>query len=366
MAISDLTGTTWVFDDAKMASTNASAGYAGYLHFTTANGTNFYTLSESWVDHGMGAIYFGTDPTDYMENTLAWYDGTWANNDYKTITITGGSNVTNATTIAFLEAVAVQQLNPVPNKVIFGNTTIMDISDTTAEEGDVASGMVFYKADGTRAIGTMSASKSAFYGTSSTTASTTAKVVSCADWTLTAGNIIGILFSTANTASAPTLNINSTGAIGIRIGNSAPVSTTNVLKWSANTIVYFMYDGTYYRYINAVSAGSVEQPRGANTWYGTCGTTASTTAKVSTINNYVLTKGSVIYLTCTTANTADAPTLNINSTGAKAIYYNNAVTASSNKLTWDAGETLTFVYTGSYYYFVGRSADAINANGVSF
>lgn len=40
------------------------------------------------------------------------------------------------------------------NKVIYGNQTIMDITDTTAEEADVASGEVFYKANGARSVGT--------------------------------------------------------------------------------------------------------------------------------------------------------------------------------------------------------------------
>lgn len=40
------------------------------------------------------------------------------------------------------------------NKVIYGNRTVMDISDTTAEEADVAEGEVFYKANGARSVGT--------------------------------------------------------------------------------------------------------------------------------------------------------------------------------------------------------------------
>ena len=40
------------------------------------------------------------------------------------------------------------------NKVIFGNTTIMDITDTTAEAADVAAGEVFYTKAGTRTVGT--------------------------------------------------------------------------------------------------------------------------------------------------------------------------------------------------------------------
>lgn len=43
------------------------------------------------------------------------------------------------------------------NKVIYGNQTVMDITDTTAEESDVASGEVFYKANGARSVGTLNA-----------------------------------------------------------------------------------------------------------------------------------------------------------------------------------------------------------------
>lgn len=44
--------------------------------------------------------------------------------------------------------------NPYVNKVQFGGQTIMDISDTDAEESDVAEGKVFYKGTGQRSVGT--------------------------------------------------------------------------------------------------------------------------------------------------------------------------------------------------------------------
>lgn len=42
------------------------------------------------------------------------------------------------------------------NKVVYGNNTLIDITDTTATESDVASGSVFYKANGVRSVGTAS------------------------------------------------------------------------------------------------------------------------------------------------------------------------------------------------------------------
>jgi len=209
------------------------------------------------------------------------------------------------------------------------------------------------------------ASQMVWYGTSSTTNSTAAKVVTCSGYTLQAGSIIGILFSTANTAATPTLNVNSTGAKNIHLGSDTPNATTNVLKWSANSMLYFMYDGSGYRYITAISPGALVPPRGANTWYGTSSTVATTAAKTSTIDNYVLTPGSLVSITFSTANTVtgSAITLNVNSTGAKTIYYNNAATSSSNTLLWDAGETVTFIYSSSYYYFVCKSTAAVDISG---
>ena len=209
------------------------------------------------------------------------------------------------------------------------------------------------------------ASKTTWYGTSSTTASTAAKVVTCSNFVLTAGSIIGILFTTANTAATPTLNVNSTGAKSIYIGNSTPSSTTNVLKWSANTMLYFLYDGTYFRYITSVSAASVAQSRGAGTWSGTCTTAASTAAKTSAITNYVLTTGSLVSIAFTYAVPASA-TLNINSTGAKNIRYHGAnITAD----LISAGDVATFMYDGSYYRLltVDRSAASSYSNtGVDY
>ena len=83
----------------------------------------------------------------------------------------------------------------------------------------------------------------------------------------------------------------------------------------------------------------------------TCGTAAATAAKVVAASNYVLTDGGSIKIKFTYANSVASPTLNINSTGAKAIVYNGAVVSATN--TWNAGDVVEFYYDHTYNSNVG-------------
>lgn len=86
---------------------------------------------------------------------------------------------------------------------------------------------------------------STWYGTCSTSASTTAKSVTLARGTLnfTAGAKIAIKFSYTNTASAPTLTINGTVKNIKYIDADGNVSTP-LIWWNAGDVVEFTYDGT--------------------------------------------------------------------------------------------------------------------------
>lgn len=82
--------------------------------------------------------------------------------------------------------------------------------------------------------------------------------------------------------------------------------------------------------------------------YGTCGSAAATVAKTAALSGFVRQTGSVVAIRFTYANTASNPTLNVNSTGAAAIYncYTNAAIVSGN-IT--AGMTALFVFNGSQW-----------------
>ena len=84
--------------------------------------------------------------------------------------------------------------------------------------------------------------------------------------------------------------------------------------------------------------------------FGSCSTAAGTAAKVVSCTGFVLTSGSRITVKFTTTNTAANPTLNVNSTGAKAIMYRGAA-ISAGYLA--AGRVYTFVYDGTNYELVG-------------
>ena len=84
--------------------------------------------------------------------------------------------------------------------------------------------------------------------------------------------------------------------------------------------------------------------------YGTCSTAAATAAKTVACTSFTLVTGSRIIVKFTVTNTVDNPTLNVNSTGAKAIQYRGAAIAKGYLA---ANRTYEFVYDGTNYQLVG-------------
>ena len=83
--------------------------------------------------------------------------------------------------------------------------------------------------------------------------------------------------------------------------------------------------------------------------YGTCSTAAATAAKAVTLSDFSLFTGATVQVKFTNANSAANPTLNVNSTGAKAIRAYNANLSASSAYNWVAGAVVTFVYDGTYW-----------------
>lgn len=88
---------------------------------------------------------------------------------------------------------------------------------------------------------------------------------------------------------------------------------------------------------------------------GSCATASATTEKAVTLSGFVLTTGATIQVTFANANTAATPTLNVNSTGAKAIYNESGTAVSAtNPAYFPAGSTVEFTYNGTNWIFKKR------------
>lgn len=220
------------------------------------------------------------------------------------------------------------------------------------------------------------------YYTCSTAAGTAAKTVTASRYVLTFGGCIRIKMNNANTANNATLNINSKGAKAL-FYNGARASSSN--SWEAGEVLEVYYDGTQYQCVSGSSgifatgekvkdtsitdevtpnsdalptSGAVAEETNnllANIGFFTCDTESSTAAKVVAATGYKLTTGGNIRIKMINANTANNATLNINGTGAKALYYNGSQASSYN--SWGIGDVLTVYFDGLRY--IGTSASHI-------
>ena len=84
--------------------------------------------------------------------------------------------------------------------------------------------------------------------------------------------------------------------------------------------------------------------------FGVCSTPGSTAAKTVSCSSFKLAMGSEISVKFTNSNTANNPTLNVNNTGSKAIYYAGSIVEASYL---EAEHVYHFVYDGSKYILSG-------------
>lgn len=155
-----------------------------------------------------------------------------------------------------------------------------------------------------------------YTATCPTGASTAAKVVTLdnddGNFSLTAQTIVAVTFTSGNTATTPTLNVNNTGAKTIAINSSATAYTTGngttLNTWGAGETVIFTYTGTYWIHTpsgylgylsysglsskaNSASPSLTGTPTAPTATAGTNSTQIATTAFVQTALGNKLTYG---------------------------------------------------------------------------
>ena len=217
----------------------------------------------------------------------------------------------------------------------------------------------------------------------------TEKSVDVEGFQLFSGVRIVIRFQWGNAAENITLNVNGTGAAPVRYrGTAIPADYIR-----AGHFVELVYYDNCWNVVgdltqaqvedlktrlagltpadigalsssgNAVSASKWNTARKINGMsvdgttdrmnYGVCSTSGSTTAKTVSCTGFSLITGAEITVKFNNTNTASNPTLNVNSTGAKAIYYKGKAVPSGYILS---GGTYTFRYNGTQWELVGDVA----------
>lgn len=233
------------------------------------------------------------------------------------------------------------------------------------------------------------------YGTCSTSGSTSEKIITISDsvkWELKTGSIITVKFTSTNTASNPTFNVNNTGAKPVWYNTSVITSSNLGYAGTKNRPLNYVYDGTQYVFIgwsydkdtnttysvvtstnnglmspemlaklDSIQISNPPNNVSLGIGYCECTTAASTKEKVAELSGYVLTIGSVVSVRFTYAVPASS-TLNINDTGAFSIRHKSgAITA--NVIT--AGTTAIFMYDGTYYRLISYESGTYSLSAAS-
>ena len=96
--LTDLTGTSWYFNEVITLPTTYLDNLHCYVNFTTINGAIYSRLETTQND----LYYFNNLDSSYTPS-----EG-WLEESYRTVTFTGGTDVTNSALIAWIQANATQ------------------------------------------------------------------------------------------------------------------------------------------------------------------------------------------------------------------------------------------------------------------
>ena len=118
--ITDLTGTKWILNsNLTIEEMSGLTNNAAVINFTS-NGMYY---EEMYLDHSDFYLYYYEIEGVTASRTRVYDDGTWSNESYRTIEITGGTDATNSALIAWLQANATQVVAATPS-LNFGGSDV--------------------------------------------------------------------------------------------------------------------------------------------------------------------------------------------------------------------------------------------------
>lgn len=165
---------------------------------------------------------------------------------------------------------------------------------------------------------------------------------------ITAGTTI-ILYNNTGAQNSANATLKLNGGTALPIYYQGAKITAG--KWPNHSVALFVYNTTElntgcWSMVYSYGANTTYTPNSLGFGYGTCDTAAGTAAKVATLSGYSLVKGGIVAIKFSNDVTSASSTLNINSKGAKAIYFKNAALGTN---VIKAGDLVTLMYDGSYY-----------------
>lgn len=235
------------------AITGATAGKPVYI-VGALNGnimtptSEVLTCAEPTEENGLFYLRLGLMSTasnavlESQHPIYAFMDGKFQQTTQSVVTVSNTVNTVKQT--ADTNSAKISNLTQTLGTNTDGTTAENDIIHQISEINQDLDGI------STRVSKTEASLRSSTFATSSTAANTAAKVATIFpennDFELYTGATITVKFTSNNTASAPTLKINSTEAKPIKTYSGANLSEAEY-KWDAGATMTFIYDGTNWR-----------------------------------------------------------------------------------------------------------------------
>jgi hypothetical protein len=371
---------------------NATAT-SGTLTGVSVNGTSVATSGVANITSVPASILTGSIPsavtattqsasdnstkiatTAYVTNAINTINASnsSSSNHYTSKNVVGTTTATTNTTTALTNGNV--YLNGVDNGTVTSTHKISGTGGATVTTD--TSGNIIINAPSTPSVVTQSANglmsaadkkiidSSGKYATCATACSDVAKVVTLSNFVLQAGSHLYVKFTDTTTTKPTTgditLNVNGTGAKNVYVSQAFSsfwkTTYSHALFFYNNQVHEFMYDGTQWVMFIGRDNNTTYSNLSLGQGYGTCTTNA--TAEVVTLASYPVFSstivGGIVSVKFTYAVPASA-TMNINSRGAKPIYFRGAAITAG---IIDAGDIATFMYDGTNFILLAVDSSA--------
>ena len=184
--------------------------------------------------------------------------------------------------------------------------------------------------------------------------------------------------TTATTQATNAKNSATSAADSAKMAQSYTKGNTNLRPNESTDNAEYYYEKSKEIYDDFSTSGNVTSVNGQTgavkvnvpTAYGTCPTAANVVEKVVTISNnpdWQLKPGAIIAVKFNYTNTAKNPTINVNGTGAKRVWFNIALISTGNLWTAGTANFITmYVYDGTQYVWIGDSADRNDTQNIGY